>query len=189
MNDLSEKIQSINLLDLVRSYGLEPKGMGGRFKIVCPFHADKDPSLVISTRNGKQSWHCFGCGKRGDAADFVAEYERVSLPEALKRLGIAQEKLNDNQKRYIDKKKNVVSEFKDHAKNTAACLNILMALWEKASSTIDHAMRCPQGFDHYQMWFYWQEQILLGTPDAKYELVKSIKALQLFDMAVEAGIL
>jgi len=189
MESLSGKISAINLLEIVRGYGLEPKGVNGRFKAVCPFHADKDPSMVISTGKGKHKWHCFGCGKHGDAADFVAEYEKVSLLEAFKRLGLTQERLTDGQRKYLNAKKRVLSDFNDHAKNTVDCLNQLMAMWENVAKNKWHIAYHHKGFDHYQMWFYWQEQILLGTQDAKYELVKSIKAMQLVDMAIEAGIL
>lgn len=38
-------------------------------KIVCPFHADVNPSLTVKLEEG--SWFCFGCNEFGDAAKFV----------------------------------------------------------------------------------------------------------------------
>ena len=40
-------------------------------KIVCPFHEDMNPSMVINLNEG--SYFCFGCGKAGDALSFVRE--------------------------------------------------------------------------------------------------------------------
>lgn len=46
-------------------------------KIICPFHADTDPSLKINKNN---TWKCFGCQKKGTAYQFLKAY-RKSDPE------------------------------------------------------------------------------------------------------------
>lgn len=38
-------------------------------KIVCPFHDDVNPSMIINFEDG--SWFCFGCNLSGDAKKFV----------------------------------------------------------------------------------------------------------------------
>lgn len=38
-------------------------------KIICPFHKDENPSLLINLEEG--NWYCFGCQKSGSALDFV----------------------------------------------------------------------------------------------------------------------
>lgn len=43
----------------------------------CPFHNDKHPSMRIDERN-----YCFGCGKKGDAVDFVSGYFGLGLKDA-----------------------------------------------------------------------------------------------------------
>lgn len=62
---------------------LKPSG-AGRFKVLCPFHNEKTPSLMVS--KDRQTWHCFGCGKGGDMFSFVQEIEGVEFPEALRIL-------------------------------------------------------------------------------------------------------
>lgn len=42
-------------------------------KIVCPFHGDVNPSMIIDFTN--QNWYCFGCGRSGDAKQFVKYME------------------------------------------------------------------------------------------------------------------
>jgi len=52
----------------------------------CPFHADTDPSLAVTADTG--TWHCFGCGKSGDAITWLQERERLSFREACERLEV-----------------------------------------------------------------------------------------------------
>lgn len=51
---------------------------------LCPFHDERTPSFNVNpTRN---IYKCFGCGKGGNAVNFVMEHEHYSYPEALKYL-------------------------------------------------------------------------------------------------------
>lgn len=83
--DEKELVKDRNdIADTVREY-LELKPAGSRsFKAICPFHAEKTPSLHISQE--KQIWHCFGCGKGGDVISFVMEMQGVDFREALEQL-------------------------------------------------------------------------------------------------------
>ena len=42
---------------------------GSKMKILCPFHSDENPSLLVNLEQGK--WYCFGCGRSGNAETFV----------------------------------------------------------------------------------------------------------------------
>lgn len=42
-------------------------------KIVCPFHEDVNPSLIVNLEKG--NWFCFGCSRSGNAFDFVEGIE------------------------------------------------------------------------------------------------------------------
>jgi DNA primase len=62
---------------------LRPAG-GSRFKGLCPFHDDHNPSLLVDQQ--WQNYKCWSCNKYGDVITFVQEYERVSFAEALELL-------------------------------------------------------------------------------------------------------
>jgi len=51
---------------------------------LCPFHNEKTPSFTVSPAKG--IYKCFGCGKAGNAVNFIMEHEHFSYPEALKYL-------------------------------------------------------------------------------------------------------
>ena len=51
---------------------------------LCPFHEEKTPSFSVNPALG--IFHCFGCGKGGNAVTFVMEYDKIDYIEALKKL-------------------------------------------------------------------------------------------------------
>lgn len=50
-------------------FGLIPDASQDSYKIVCPFHNDVNPSMMIDLIEGR--YYCFGCSRSGNAYDFV----------------------------------------------------------------------------------------------------------------------
>lgn len=89
MNDFSRQdIESlkaaVDLAELMRSHGIELKPVGRNLTAICPWHDDKDASLVVNP--AKQLYNCFGCEAKGDALTFLQEMENLSFGDAVKRL-------------------------------------------------------------------------------------------------------
>jgi len=55
---------------------------GRQWKGCCPFHGEKTPSFYVYDDH----YHCFGCGKHGDAITFVMDSQGASFPEAVEQL-------------------------------------------------------------------------------------------------------
>lgn len=51
---------------------------------VCPFHPDRNPSLLAD----EKGWKCFGCKEGGDSIAFVMKHLNCSFAEALAELGL-----------------------------------------------------------------------------------------------------
>ena len=69
---------NVKAIDVVLMAGFQPN----RSKMICcPFHNDKHPSMKVDRR-----YFCFGCGVKGDAVDFVANYYGLSLKEAAEKI-------------------------------------------------------------------------------------------------------
>lgn len=60
------------------------KKRGVTYVGLCPFHNEKTPSFTVTPTRG--IYKCFGCGKGGDAVNFLMEHEHFNYPEALKYL-------------------------------------------------------------------------------------------------------
>lgn len=61
------------------------KKRGAEFVGLCPFHADKNPSLWVSPV--KQFCHCFSCGANKDVIEFIQDIEGLDFKGACERLG------------------------------------------------------------------------------------------------------
>ena len=75
---------AVDIVKLVGDYGLNVSRAGSKYKALCPFHDDKNPSMVLDPE--RQSYKCWSCGAGGDVFDFVKEYDRVEFSDALKTL-------------------------------------------------------------------------------------------------------
>jgi len=73
--------------DIIQVIGsaIDLKKSGRNFKALCPFHAEKTPSFMVSPE--KQIYHCFGCGKGGNVFHFLMDYEGVGFVEAVRKFG------------------------------------------------------------------------------------------------------
>ena len=80
---VTEVLAAIDVAEIIGAY-VELKPAGSRLKGLCPFHTEKTPSFIVS--RDRQTFHCFGCGKGGDALGFLMEYEGLSFVEALRKL-------------------------------------------------------------------------------------------------------
>ena len=110
MNSAVEDIKSrINIVDLIGEY-IRVQKAGSSWKGLCPFHHEKSPSFMINEE--KQIWHCFGCGKGGDAFGFLMEIESIEFKDALKMLaektGVELPKFNKNEVEATDDRKKIL---------------------------------------------------------------------------------
>lgn len=75
--------QRLNIVDIIENY-IEVKKQGSSFVCVCPFHADKNPSMHINPTKG--FYHCFACKAGGNAFKFVMDYEKLSFTDAVEKV-------------------------------------------------------------------------------------------------------
>ena len=83
-NNTIEQIKTrADVLEIVSDV-VQLKQRGRNYFGLCPFHEEKTPSFSVNPSLG--IFHCFGCGKGGNALTFVMEYEKIDYLDALKRL-------------------------------------------------------------------------------------------------------
>lgn len=88
-------LKRADIVDVISSY-INVIKKGRSYVAVCPFHDDKNPSMMISKE--KQIFKCFVCGTGGNAITFIQKYENISFENAVKKLaeliGYKDERLN-----------------------------------------------------------------------------------------------
>jgi DNA primase len=80
---LSAIKSAVDIVALVGEYRALRR-VGTKYKALCPFHDDHNPSLELNPE--RQSYKCWSCGAGGDIFDFVQKIEHVEFPEALRML-------------------------------------------------------------------------------------------------------
>jgi len=80
---LQELLARADVVEIVGRYVQLKKG-GANFMGLCPFHGEKSPSFSVSPT--KQFYHCFGCGKNGNAISFLMDHAGMSFIEAVQDL-------------------------------------------------------------------------------------------------------
>ncbi len=82
-NTIQRIIDTAEVTEVVQDF-VNLKKRGVNYLGLCPFHNEKTPSFTVSPSKG--IYKCFGCGKGGNAVNFIMEHEHLSYPEALKYL-------------------------------------------------------------------------------------------------------
>jgi len=86
--DEIERIKaSSDLVALIQSRGVTLKKQGSNWTGLCPFHEDKaTPNLIVTPAKGL--WRCMasGCGRAGNAIQFVQHHDGVSFRHAFELL-------------------------------------------------------------------------------------------------------
>ncbi len=80
---IQELLARADVVEIVGRY-VQLKKAGANFMGLCPFHGEKSPSFSVSPT--KQFYHCFGCGKNGDAISFLMEHAGMTFIEATQDL-------------------------------------------------------------------------------------------------------
>ncbi len=82
--EIVDRIQeNIDIVDVIGDF-VSLKKKGQNYTACCPFHNEKSPSFNVNPARG--IYKCFGCGKAGDAIQFVMDMEGLGFQETLKYL-------------------------------------------------------------------------------------------------------
>lgn len=103
---IKEVLSHADIVNVISSY-LNVIKKGRNYVALCPFHDDKNPSMMISKE--KQLFKCFVCQEGGNAITFVKKIENISFEEAVRKVaeisGFDSPLLRENNRKTIDDKR------------------------------------------------------------------------------------
>ncbi len=113
---IEEIREATDIVALISEYVTLRKKGQNHFGL-CPFHEEKTPSFSVHA--DRQIFHCFGCGKGGNAISFLMEIEKLNFIEAVRVLA---QKVGIELPRETERSDEDVSEAEQLAKaNALAC--------------------------------------------------------------------
>lgn len=80
---IQEVLDTVKIEDVIGEF-VTLRRRGVNLIGLCPFHNEKTPSFNVSPT--KNIFKCFGCGKGGNAVQFIMEQEQLTFPEAIRYL-------------------------------------------------------------------------------------------------------
>jgi DNA primase len=81
--NIEELLEQINIVDYVQQF-VELELFQGEWWGLCPLHKEKTPSFSIN--ENKQIFYCQGCKIGGSVINFVSEFFKISIGEAIEKL-------------------------------------------------------------------------------------------------------
>lgn len=113
---IEEVLAATDLEKVIVKSGVQLTRAGRLMKGKCPFHDDHKPSMMVWTDG---SYHCFVCGKGGNAITYVMEKYNMTYVEAIKKLAeeahveIKEKPLTKEQKEKYELEKRLKEMHKD----------------------------------------------------------------------------
>lgn len=99
------------IIEVISDY-ISLKKRGVNYLGNCPFHNEKTPSFTVSPAKG--IFKCFGCGKGGNALNFVMDHDHLSYVDAIKLLGrkfgieVVDQEVTPEQQQLIDERESLM---------------------------------------------------------------------------------
>ena len=107
------------------------------YKVICPFHGDKNPSMLIDLDNAR--YYCFGCEAHGSTYDLIKQfnpdYTQFEIVRCLKRILHGKETKVKQQIIQIAEKKLNMAAVRDYF------YNLPKVNWYKANDPVKEYMK------------------------------------------------
>jgi len=168
---IEEILNAANIEEVVSDV-VRLKRRGANLSGLCPFHNEKTPSFSVSPAKG--IYKCFGCGKAGNAVNFIMEHDNLGYIEALKNLAERyridwpqQENVNIDQERALRSEKEslqilnnwVADYFEQELWESEEGKNIGLSYFEERGFRTDIIKKFKLGYSH-DSWDHFTNEAL-----------------------------
>jgi len=171
-------VRAREIIEVIRTEGIPVKesSKGARFR--CPFHDDKHPSAFAYRESNR--FFCFGCGVRGDVADFVMKLKGLNFKEALAYLGMERIHAPYGRKKEDDRWRQKLAltrafrEWEKHYYDDLAAFYRVSHKVMKGLATMEAVEEFALLYQDLPLIEHKLDILLYGTDEDKYRLFKEV---------------
>lgn len=176
---VTEIRERVNIVDVISPY-VQLKKQGRNLFGNCPFHEERTPSFSVNEE--KQIFHCFSCGRGGNAFSFLMELEHLSFPQAVAKVApladitIDTSYLADTKSETVDPQIKALRELYDDATKLYHHMLINTTGGVEALTYLQQRGLDDQTIDAFMLGYAPKNDVLLEYFQAKnvdYQLLRS----------------
>lgn len=139
--EIQKIIDSVDIVELVKSEGISLEKVGRNYRGLCPFHDDSNPSFYVNQE--KKIAHCMSCKGGGNPINFIKTLHNFSIEESCQyiadKIGLKLNFTNINKKESIYQKHYKIMQscqefYEYYLKNTVSGDDALKYLYNRRLS-------------------------------------------------------
>ncbi|AIG65428.1 DNA primase [Weissella tructae] len=182
-NVVTEIRERVNIVDVISPY-VQLKKQGRNLFGNCPFHEERTPSFSVNEE--KQIFHCFSCGRGGNAFSFLMELENLSFPQAVAKVApladvtLDTSYLSDGKTETVDPQIKALRELYADATKLYHHLLINTASGEDALTYLQNRGLDDQTIDAFMLGYAPKNDVLLEYFQGKGIDYQLLRASELF---------
>ncbi|MCW0952878.1 DNA primase [Weissella ceti] len=180
---VTEIRERVNIVDVISPY-VQLKKQGRNLFGNCPWHEERTPSFSVNEE--KQIFHCFSCGRGGNAFSFLMELENLSFPQAVAKVApladvtLDASYLSDTKSESVDPQIKALRELYDDANKLYHHLLINTAGGVDALTYLQQRGLDDQTIDAFMLGYAPKNDVLLEYFQGKGVDYQLLRASELF---------
>lgn len=180
---VTEIRERVNIVDVISPY-VQLKKQGRNLFGNCPWHEERTPSFSVNEE--KQIFHCFSCGRGGNAFSFLMELENLSFPQAVAKVApladvtLDASYLSDTKSESVDPQIKALRELYDDATKLYHHLLINTAGGVDALTYLQQRGLDDQTIDAFMLGYAPKNDVLLEYFQGKGVDYQLLRASELF---------
>lgn len=172
------------------------KKRGVNLMACCPFHGEKTPSFSVSVTKG--IYKCFGCGRAGNAVNFVMEHESLTYVEALRYLAkkynieVVEENINPEEAKALSTERDSVfialnyaaKYFQEQLTNSEEGKNIGLSYFKERGFRDETIEKFQLGYSHENRTSFYNSALKNGLTEEfilKAGLISKLESGEVID--------
>lgn len=126
---------------------IQLKKKGKEYVGLCPFHPDRNPSFQVIPHKDNGFAYCPSCGWHGDVVKFVAEYGKITIGDAVRKL-TGESPVRETEEDKAERKRAIEAREQREAESRVKAIAVARQIWDSAApANEDHPYLVKKGVE------------------------------------------